>query len=351
MRGAFVDSGFLSMFSFPLLEGNSKNCLKNNYSIVITQQLAKKLFGIEEPLGKIIKIDSSDHFTVTGVLKDLPINTTFDFEYLIPWTYMTKLGWDDQEWEKNTANTYVLLKPGTSHAAFDSKLKDVIKNHADKTHAVKTEEFSQPLRRLYLYSKSENGQLVGGRIVIVKLFATIAVFILLIACINFMNLSTARSEKRAKEVGIRKVVGAFKCSLIMQFIGESLLISFFSFLIAFMIVQISINGFDEIVGKTLAIDYANPFFWIWSFVLVLLAGVIAGSYPAFYLASSRPASVLKGEFRKVSALITPRKVLVVLQFTFAIVLIICTLIVERQIQFTRDRETGYNKNNLVYTFT
>jgi ABC-type lipoprotein release transport system permease subunit len=166
-----------------------------------------------------------------------------------------------------------------------------------------------------------------------------------------MNLSTARSEKRAKEVGIRKVVGAYRGSLILQFIGESILISLVSFFIAIILVQISIDGFDQIVGKPLHIDYDNPYFWLFAIGFILLTGFVAGSYPAFYLSSSEPVDVLKGTFRKVNALITPRKVLVILQFTFAIVLIICTIIVEKQIRYAQGRDLGYNKDQLVYTFT
>ena len=210
--------------------------------------------------------------------------------------------------------------------------------------------FTQLLSDQWLYSKSENGQYVGGRIEQVKLFAIIAAFILLIACINFMNLSTARSEKRAKEVGIRKVVGAQKKSLILQFIGESIMLSLLAAILAVIIVELSIGGYNNLVGKELFIDFTDLNFWLTAIAFILFTGLLAGSYPAFYLSSFQPVKVLKGTFQSVSALVTPRKVLVVLQFTFAIALIICTIVVVHQIKYAQNRETGYNKDKLVYTF-
>jgi ABC-type antimicrobial peptide transport system permease subunit len=229
-------------------------------------------------------------------------------------------------------------------------VKNITIDHTSGTDRSTTQVFTQPLGRLHLYSRSENGQLVAGRIEMVKLFAAIAAFILLIACINFMNLSTARSEKRAKEVGIRKVVGARKSSLITQFIGESIMLALVAFIIALAIVQVSLDGFNDIVGVKLGINFSNPYFWVFSLAFILFTGLVAGSYPAFYLSSTQPVKVLKGTFKNVNALITPRKVLVILQFTFAITLIICTVIVERQVQYAQDRDSGYNRNNLVYTF-
>jgi ABC-type antimicrobial peptide transport system permease subunit len=207
------------------------------------------------------------------------------------------------------------------------------------------------MSRHYLYDRSENGQLVGSRIRIVQLFMVIAGFILLIACINFMNLSTARSERRAREVGIRKVVGAVKGSLIGQFIGESIFIALLSFGVALLITTLSLDAFNQLIGKQLAINYRDPFMWVFSLGFILFTGLLAGSYPAFYLSSFQPVKVLKGTFKKVNALVSTRKALVVLQFTFAIVLIISTLLVRRQIQYAEDRNSGYDRNNLVYTFT
>lgn len=351
-RGAFVDSNFLKVFSFPLLKGNAANALDNSYSIVLTEEFAKAFFGNEDAMGKTIRVDSTHNCTVTGILKDLPNNTRFEFKYLLPWSYMTKLGWDDDSWGNNSVRTFTLLKAGSSQAAFDNKIKNITIDHTKgSVNASTTEVFTQPLNKYYLYAKSENGKLVGGQIETVKLFGIIAGFILLIACINFMNLSTARSEKRAKEVGIRKVAGARKNLLVLQFLSESILLSLLSFIIALLIVQVSLPAFNQLVAKKLFIDYSNLQFWAFSAGFILLTGIVAGSYPAFYLSSFNPIKVLKGAFKKSNALVTPRKVLVVVQFSFAIILIISTVIVVRQIQYGLNRQSGYDKENLIYAFT
>jgi len=351
-EGAFADSSFLSVLNFPLLKGSAKTALNGNHNIVITDALAVKLFGNDDAMGKIVRIDSAENFTVTGVLKDLPVNTQFSFQYLLPWSFISKLGWDkNQTWAFSNATTYVMLKDGASATAFDQKIKNIVKAHVKEGQGSTREVFTQPLSRMHLYSRAENGKLVTGRIETVKLFIVIAIVILLIACINFMNLSTARSEKRAKEVGIRKVVGARKNSLVAQFIAESTIIAFIAFLIALFVVQVSLPAFNGIVGSQLSINFSNANWWLFALAFILFTGVTAGSYPAFYLSASRPVAVLKGTFKKANALITPRKALVVLQFTFAVVLIISTIIVDRQLQFARNREAGYNKGNLVYIFS
>ncbi|MEP6467432.1 MAG: ABC transporter permease [Parafilimonas sp.] len=348
--GNFTDTSFFKVFSFPLLEGNASTALNQQNNIVITQKLAKKLFGNTDAVGKIIRIDSADNFTVTAVMKDLPNNTSFDFDYLLPWSYLKKIGGDDSYWGNNSVQSYLLLKPGVSLTAFNNKIKNVTINHTKGSgDSSTTQVFAYPLKDMWLYSKSDNGQYVDGRIETVNLFAIIACFILLIACINFMNLSTARSEKRAKEVGIRKVVGAQKSLLIAQFIGESILLAFIAFVFALIIVAISLPGFNNLVGKQLHIDFANGYYWLFALAFIIFSGVLAGSYPAFYLSSYKPVKVLKGTFKASHALVTPRKILVVLQFTFAIALIICTILVEQQIKYAQDRDTGYAGNLLVYT--
>ena len=351
-EGAFADSTFLSVLNFPLLQGNAKNALNDDHNIVITKSMAVKLFGNGDAMGKVVRIDSTDNFKVTGVLKDLPGNTQFTYQYLLPWSYMTKLGWTRmQTWAATNANTYVLLKPGFSFNAFNDKIKNLVKSHINQGDGSTREVIVQPFSRSHLYSKVENGQFVGGRIETVNMFITIAIFILLIACINFMNLSTARSEKRAREAGIRKVVGARRVSLILQFIGESTIIALAAFVIALVIIKACLPWFDNVVGVPLSVNYQNVYYWLFAAGFILLTGLLAGSYPAFYLSSFRPAEVLKGTFRKVNTLITPRKILVVMQFTFAVILIICTIIVQTQLRFVRNRDTGYDKNGLVYIFS
>jgi len=344
--GYFTDPGFLTMFSFPLVSGNKNNALNNVHNIVITQKLSKKLFGNDNAMGKTVKIDSNAYFTVTGVLKDLPNNTQFDFQYLLPWSYMKKIGYDDDEWGNNSIQTWVLLKPGVTEADADKSIVNITKSHSGTE---KTEVFLHPASKWRLYSNfDEKGKVSGGRIETVRIFSMIAAFILLIACINFMNLSTARSEKRAREVGIRKVVGALRASLIYQFLGESILISLIAGIIAIIIVQLSLSGFNQLTDKQLFIPYGNLWFWLISLSFVLFTGIISGSYPALYLSSFKPVSVLKGTFKAANALITPRKLLVVVQFTFAVVLIICTIVVRQQLQYAQDRNAGYKRDNLVY---
>lgn len=352
LGGGFADSGFLSLFSYPLLAGNAGKALSNDHSIVLTEHLAKSLFGNEDPIGKTVRIDSTDHFMVTAILKDLPSNTEMDFEYLLPWEYFTKLGWDQgQTWASTNAGTYALLKKRSSTDAFNKKINSIVRNRISFGEGSKREVFVQPLGRNHLYSKVNNGKLVDGRIEMVRLFILVAVFILLIACINFMNLSTARSERRAREVGIRKTIGANRKMLIFQFVGESILLSFLAFLVAVFLVKLSLGGFNTIVGTKLEFPIVNFYFWIFSLGFIVLTGLLAGSYPAFYLSSFKPQQVLKKTIYHANALITPRKILVILQFSFAVILIICTLVVERQIQFARERDSGYNKENLVFHFS
>jgi len=345
-KGNLVDPPFLSMFSFPLIKGNTETVLSDPYSIVLTKQLAKKIFGSGEAVGKVIKVENDENYKVTGILKDLPNNTQFNFNYLMSYEHKSMKGFIDSDWTNVSIRTYLLLKPNTSFDAANAKIKNVIAEHS--SGRAKTEQFLYPVNKLRLYSNFENGKPVGGRIERVKIFGLIAVFILLIACINFMNLSTAISEKRAKEVGIRKVAGARKKSLIIQFLVESLFIALIAGVLAVIIVQLCLPAFDQLVQKQLFINYSSIYIWLAGIGFILFTGILAGSYPAFFLSAFKPVLVLKGTFKKVNALVTPRKVMVVLQFTFAIALIICTLVVEQQIKFAQSRKTGYDKNNLGY---
>ncbi|TWR31380.1 FtsX-like permease family protein [Mucilaginibacter pallidiroseus] len=347
LSGSFVDPDFLTMFSFPLVKGNVNDALSSIKKIVITEATAKKLFGNENAMGKTIKIDSVDYMTVAGVMKDLPNNTKFHFEYLMPWKYWEKVnGGEENNWGNNSVRTYITLKPGISESAFNARVKNITRSHSDIKDI---DVFIHPASKWRLYSKFENGKNVGGNITTVRLFLIIAGFILLIACINFMNLSTARSEKRAKEVGIRKVVGAGKSSLMAQFLGESIMIAIIAGVVALIIVQLSLSGFNLLTQKQLFIPYKQPVFWLIFLSFILLTGLLSGSYPALYLSSFAPVKVLKGTFKAANAALSPRKVLVVVQFTFAIVLIICTIIVKQQLDYAQNRDTGYAKTKLVYT--
>ena len=349
LHGEFADSGFLKMFSLPLLEGNAATSLNSPNGIVLTKQLAVKLFGNEDVMGKTVQIDSADNFTVTGVLKDLPSNTRFSFEYVLPWAYFTKKGMDDNNWGNNNVFTYILLKPGASQAAFDAKIQNITIDHSKNGGDPSTTQvFTQPLKDTWLYEKQENGKYVAGRIERVKMFSIIAALILIIACINFMNLSTARSEKRGKEVGIRKVVGAQKKSLIAQFIAESILLAAIAGVLSIIIVQLVLPAYNQLLVSKLSIDFANPYYWLFAVLFILFTGLLAGLYPAFYLSSFKPIKVLKGTFKSSTSVVTPRKILVVLQFTFAITLIICTIIIENQIKYAQNRDAGYSRDNLAF---
>jgi ABC-type antimicrobial peptide transport system permease subunit len=347
-QGYLSDPGFLTMFDFPLMKGNAATALNAPHSIVITEQLSQKLFGHTDALGKVIRIDSNALFTVTGVMKDLPNNTQFKFEYLVPWSYMKEVGWENNNWAVSAnVQTYVLLKPGITEQLANFHFRDIIKTNDKKlSNAV----FLHPMRKWHLWSRFENGQLTGGDIEGVRLMSIIAAFILLIACINYMNLSTARSVKRAREVGIRKVAGAGKGTLIGQFLGESILIAFIAGLFSLAIATYALPWFNQLTFKKLFIPFSDLYFWLAGIAFILFTGILAGSYPAFYLSSFHPVAVLKGSFKAVHAFITPRKVLVVVQFSFAIVLIICTLVVYRQIAFGKKRDAGYNMDQLVFVY-
>ncbi|MDR6804486.1 putative permease [Dyadobacter sp. BE34] len=340
-----TDPAFLSMFDFPLLQGNAQTALNSVGSMVVTQKMAIKMFGTEDVLGKVISIDQ-DNFTITGVMRNLPPNTAFKFEYILPIEYLKKIGSAYDGWMFNSVHTYVQLKSGTNPEAFAKKIRDITIRHSNKTE--EHEVFLHPISQWHLYSNFENGKVVGGRIAIVRLFGIIAAFILLIACINFMNLSTARSEKRAKEVGIRKTAGAPKSLLVGQFIGESILIAMIAGTIALLAVYLTLPAFNTLIGKELEVPVSNPAFWTAAFAFILFTGIVAGSYPAFYLSSFKPISVLKGAFKRTHSALSPRKVLVVVQFSFAIVLIISTLIVVQQIRHAQNRDAGYDRGQVVY---
>jgi putative ABC transport system permease protein len=346
IRGAIVDSGFLRLFSFPLIGGAVVDQLRNVYSIVITERLAIKLFGTTNAVGKTIRLDRVDQFTVTGVLKDLPANTQFTFDYLLPYAYLKKFGWKDDDWLSNNTSTYVLLRPHTDAQVFNAKIRNLSRIKTGRKDL--WVHFAYPLSQWHLYNAFEDGQPSGGRIVLVQTFGCIAAFILLIACINFINLSTARSEQRSKEVGIRKVAGAGRLLLIGQFITEAFVTACIAGSLALVIVQLVLPAFSTLIGTTLKVPYDRALFWVSAFGFVLLTSVLAGSYPAFYLSSFKPVGIFRKQFRRNTAVFSPRRVLVVLQFTFAIVLIISTLIVREQLQYAEDRDTGYSRNDLIY---
>lgn len=343
-NGNEVDKAFLTMFTFPLIEGNTVHALDEVKSVVLTKHLATKIFGKTDPLNQLVKMDNKDVYKVTGVMQDLPNNTEFTFEYLTP---IPPAGaFNDNSWSNNSYYTYVQLQPGADINQVNKKIRLVVQQHvSDKDN--KTEVFLYPFSKMHLYSRFENGKVAGGRIEVIRLLLIIAGIILLTACINFMNLSTAQSHKRAMEVGVRKVMGAARSNLVGQFLAESLAITFIAGLIALVLALAALPAFNELTTKNLHISFASPVFWLVFLGFILLTGILAGSYPAFFLSAFRPVKVLKGRLNAVNRVFSPRKVLVVLQFGVAVVLIASTIVVFRQIQYAENRDAGYKIDHLI----
>ncbi len=345
---SFADPAFLHMFDYKVLKGNPVTFLEAPQSIVLTETLAKSIFGDEDPIGKPLKLDNAEELKVDGVIADPPKNSTNQFEYLLSWKLFEKLNpWTvESSWGNNFCHTFIQLEDNSAFEKANTQLQGMIKaNQKDSNN----EAFMHPMAKYHLYDTFEGGKSVGGKIDQLRVFVLLAFCILVIACVNFMNLSTARSEKRAKEVGVRKSVGSSRKDLIGQFMMESVLISMLSMLVAFMLIELALPYFNGLLGIELDIDYTYWVFWATLVGLTLLTGVIAGSYPAFYLSSFDPIKVLKG-FTSIGAggsSLSVRKFLVVFQFVFAACLIICTVVIYQQLSFVVNKPIGYNRNNLI----
>jgi len=351
-NGMYADPTVLSMYTLPFIYGSPGTALKDPNAVVISETMAKKFFGNTNPVGKMIKMNAKAAYsvdglyTVTGVFKDLPANCYYHFQWLSPYTT-----WEDantwlKPWSNNLSETIVELSSTASPSTINKQLANYV---STKVTGSTNQCFLFSMNDWHLRSNFVNGVQDGGNIKYVRLFSTIAVIILLIACINFMNLSTARSEKRAKEVGVLKVMGADKKRLIGKFIGESLLMSFIAVLLAIGLLYALLPYYNQLVQKQLSIDLSNPLHSGGLLSIGIIAGLVAGSYPAFYLSSFNPVKVLKGiRLKSSGAVIFIRKGLVVTQFTASVILIISTIIVYRQVEHIKDRDLGYNKNNLIY---
>ncbi len=348
-RGFYVSEEFLNMFDFPLRTGNAGDVLDEPSSIVITAATAKALFGDEDPINKVIRIDNANDLKVTGVLENVPQNSSFQFDFLLPWKFREQTSpWlveNKDNWGNYSFQVFVELDDKQQLSEVEGNIKNMLIEHGETN--INRTFFLHPLLRWRLHSNFENGVEKGGMSDYVQLFTIIAIFILLIACINFMNLATARSERRAKEVGIRKSIGSQRKELVWQFIGESMFIAVIAFVIAILLAQLLLPYYNVLVEKTLTIDYTSWQFWLFSIVIILLTGVVSGSYPAFYLSSFQPVKVLKGTVKEGKGATTPRKVLVTLQFGFSILLIIGTIVIYKQIQLVKNRQLGYNQENLI----
>jgi putative ABC transport system permease protein len=342
-----ADPDLLSMFSFDFISGNKHDALSDQSSIVLTQSGAKALFGNVNPIGQIIKLNNKFPLKVSAVIKDNPVNSSFYFKALISWQQFTA----EQPWLKTAGwgnysfQTYAMLKPGVSLAAINSKIKNIVKRY-DPNNKENT-MFLYPFDKLHLYSNFKNGVSIGGAIDSVKLFLFLAIGILIIACINFMNLSTARSEHRAREVGVRKAIGARRFALIQQFMSESLLMAFMSFIIALILIVLLIPYFNDIIHLQLSLPYSNLWAWGAALLVTIFTGLVAGSYPALFLSSFKPVKVLKGQVITTKGTVRPRQVLVIVQFTFAVCLILSSIFIYKQINYIKDMPIGYDRTGLV----
>jgi putative ABC transport system permease protein len=349
--GAYTDASFLTMFSFSLIKGDARTAMKEPASIVLTEKIAHELFGDKDPFGETLSIGSSGNsfeLKVTGILKDLPSNTDFSFDYLIPYSFVESLSGKDTHWGNNSVYSFVKLKEGVDINTFNNEVKDIVKkNHKDAEHL---EVFLYPLTKMRLYARFENGVPSGGRIEIIRMLGILGVFLIAIACINFINLSTARAQRRSKEVAIRKVAGAFKYSLVAQFLCESILIALVAGLISLVAVYFSLPAFNNLVQQQLSLNLTSINFWIVGFLFIISIGLLAGSYPALFLSSFRPVRILKGMNLTASNRSLLRTILVVFQFGFAVQLIISAIVINRQITYVQNRDTGYSKDNLVYQY-
>jgi putative ABC transport system permease protein len=327
--------------------------LKDPYSVMLSESVAKSLFGDQNPLGKTLKISRKYDVKVTGVYEDLPYNTSFrNVKIIMPWAlWLIDNPWAktmENPWGSNFSQTFAQVADHVTMEEASKRIKNTkLANVGKEETKYNWVVFLHPMRKWELYSEFKNGVNTGGQIKYVWMFGIIGIFVLLLACINFMNLATARSEKRAKEVGIRKAVGSVRSQLINQFFAESYLVVFLAFLIAVLLVVLLLPPFNEVADKKIEFLWTNPQFWLISLAFIGITGLLAGSYPAFYLSSFQPLSVLKGTFRVGKWAAIPRKALVVVQFTVSIVLIIGTIIVYQQIQHAKNRPIGYNRNGLV----
>jgi len=352
--GNYMEPDAPDMLTLKMFAG-SRGGLKDPQSILLDASLAKKLFGNNNPIGSTIRIDNEHNVRVTGVYEDIPDNSDFhDVSYIIPFdNYLSSYDWAKKkytDWNNIAVSIYTQLKPGARPDITSAAIRNTLVQHATGEQLTRHPIlFLQPMSRWHLYSQFENGvSVTSTQLQYIRFYGLIGALVLLLACINFMNLSTARSERRAKEVGIRKTMGAPRSRLIKQFFSESIIVTALAFIIAIVLAQLALPLFNEVAGKKLSIPWTAPMFWFAGIAFTVFTGLIAGSYPALYLSSFRPARVLKGLHTRVTRLsFLPRQILVTFQFTISIMLIIGTLIVYKQIQFAKHRPIGYSTAGII----
>jgi putative ABC transport system permease protein len=350
MSGSFAGADFFTMFSYPLLQGTPQTALNTLEGVAISRKMANLFFGSPAAaMGKAIRYENSDNFRVSAVFEDLPANSSQQFDFLRSWIAFEKEN-DDwiNNWGNSDAPTFIQLRPDANLAKVRAEIKDFIYRYQQKSKGFRVELDLVSYPEKYLHSTFKNGKIDGGRIEYIHLFSLVAVIILLIACINFMNLATARSTKRAKEVGVRKVIGAARPVLMAQFMGEAMLLTFFSILIAILLTTLLLPAFNELTGKQLSLPVRQPLFWTAMLGLLLLAGFVSGSYPAIFLSSLNPIRVLKGSLRFSGGATFFRKALVVFQFGLSIIFLVGMIVMYRQMDYIQRANMGFDRDNLVY---
>jgi putative ABC transport system permease protein len=350
MSGSFAGADFFTMFSYPLIQGTAQTALNTPEGVAISRKMANLFFGSPEAaMGRSIRYENSDNFRVSAVFEDLPANSSQQFDFLRSWIAFEKEN-DDwiHNWGNTDAPTFIQLHPDANLAKVRAEIKDFIYRYQQKSKGFRIELDLIPYPEKYLHSTFKNGQIDGGRIEYIRLFSLVAVFILLIACINFMNLATARSTKRAKEVGVRKVIGAARPVLMVQFMGEAMLLTFFSILLAILLTTLLLPAFNDLTGKQLSLPVRQPLFWTAMLGLFLLAGFLSGSYPAIFLSSLNPIRVLKGSLRFSGGAAFFRKALVVFQFGLSIIFLVGMIVMYRQMDYIQRANMGFDRDNLLY---
>jgi len=349
LEGAYVGEDFLKMFSYPLLQGTQATALNVPGGVVISRKMAEQFFGSpEKAIGQTIRFENKEDLTVTAVFENVPAHSSQQFEFLRNWQDYTKANNWVSNWGSTSPATYLQLHEGTDPAKIAVKIKNFLSTYKSQNKNTFTELGIQPFPEKYLHATFQNGKLDGGRIEYVHLFSLVAIFILLIACINFMNLATARSTQRAKEVGVRKVVGAVRGALMLQFVCEAILLTLCSVIVAVALVVLLLPVFNTLTGKQLFLPVAQPAFWALLLGLMILTGLIAGSYPAFFLSSLNPVKVLKGSLKFSTGATFFRKSLVVFQFALSAILIVGMIIIYQQMDYVQTKNLGYNRENLLY---
>jgi len=350
IEGAFAGADLFKMFSYPLLQGKAETALSTISDMAISRKMAEDFFGSPQAaIGKTIKYENKQSFTVTAVFENLPQNSSIKFEYVINWfQYLKENDWA-KSWGNNGPSAFVMLRGDAKPALVDKKLTHYLDAYnKEQSKGFREELGIQKYSDVYLHADLSSGKPDGGRIEYVNIFILVAIFILLIACINFMNLTTARSVKRAKEIGVRKVVGAVRGVLIRQFIGEAVLLTFIAVVVALLLVTVLLPTFNSVTQKQIDYPFASLSFWFWLVLITAITGLVSGSYPALFLSAFNPTKVLKGSVKMSSGANWFRKGLVVFQFILSVVLIIGTIVVSKQVNFIQTRNLGYDRENLIY---